>query len=294
MRRILIVLGLVVLAALAILAGNTLAGYLGWTAKRVSASELSKLLGPHYAVSKPEGEGPFPTALLFSGCDGVRDNMARWADMLRHNGWASIVVDSHTPRDYADNELWRLICTGQVLPGGERAGDVLVSLMDAQEMPFVDPERMALIGMSHGGWSIMDLLSLAATDRRPFNLRGISRERETRALAGVRALILIYPWCGLANRARQTPWTHDAPVLFILATDDIIAPSEECLKVADVLKAEGRDVSIRMFDGVTHGFDQQNRSYFSPLEFDADATHEALRVAADFLARKVEPTEPGE
>ncbi|GAB5375702.1 MAG: hypothetical protein AcusKO_21640 [Acuticoccus sp.] len=271
------------------LVGNTLAGYLGWTAKRMTPEALSRILSPDYAIARPPGDGPFPTALLFSGCDGVHDNMQRWADMLTHNGWASIIVDSHTPRDYADNEWWRLICTGQALPGGERAGDVLVSLIDARKMDFVDPDRIALIGMSHGGWSIMDLLSLDASNRRPFNLRGVSRREEREALAAVKRLVLVYPWCGLANRARQTLWTRKVPTFFVLAKDDIIAPAEECLKVAQALDAAGQPVDIKQFDGVTHGFDQQNRSVLSPLVYDADATAEALRLTAGFLNAEGQP-----
>ena len=291
-RRIFFAASAVVLIAVAALIGNTVAGYLGWTAQRVSKAELSGLLSPYYEVHKPAGDGPFPTALLYSGCDGVHDNMARWADMLVHNGWAAIVVDSHTPRDYADNEWWRLICTGQLLTGAERAGDVVVTLADAREMDFVDKDRMALIGMSHGGWSIMDLLALDTTGRLPFNLRGMSSDDVGEALSGVRALVLVYPWCGLANRARQTVWQNEAPILFLLATDDIIAPSDECIEIANALEAAGHTVETRLFSGVTHGFDQSNRSVLSPLQFDPVATATALRTAANFLA-KVAPPPPG-
>ena len=79
-----------------------------------------------------------------------------------------------------------------------------LTLADAREMDFVDGDRMALIGMSHGGWSIMDLLALNTAGRLPFNLRGMTNADVSEALSGVRALVLVYPWCGLANRARQT------------------------------------------------------------------------------------------
>ncbi len=288
-RYLFIGAGALVAVLLLALLGNTVAGYLGWTAQRLTRAELSAMLSPHYTVHKPEGAGPFPTALLYSGCDGVRDNMDRWADMLVHNGWAAIVVDSHTPREYAANEWWRLICTGQLLTGAERAGDVLVSLADAQAMDFVDSKRMALIGMSHGGWSIMDLFALSTSGRVPFNLRGVSSASVSETLASVRALILVYPWCGLSNRARQSGWSHPAPTLFLLASDDIIAPSSECVEIASDLKAGGHTVETQFFSGVTHGFDQSNRSYLSPLEFDAAATATALRTAANFLAEQAAP-----
>ena len=40
-----------------------------------------------------------------------------------------------------------------------------------------------------------------------------------------------------------------------------------------------------VFEGVTHGFDQMERAALSPLEFDAEATAEALRIGGEFLDR---------
>ncbi len=41
---------------------------------------------------------------------------------------------------------------------------------DARRMPFVDPARLVLIGASHGGWAIMDLLAIDPPKRLPYNL----------------------------------------------------------------------------------------------------------------------------
>ena len=50
---------------------------------------------------------------------------------------------------------------------------MLVSIDDARRMPFVDPERLVLIGSSHGGWAIMELLAFEAAGRLPFNLAAL-------------------------------------------------------------------------------------------------------------------------
>jgi len=272
--------------ALLLVAGvvfNTVGNYRGWTVKRVNPEALSDLLSPDYRVMRPEGDGPFPTALLFSGCDGPHDNMERWAEALVADGWAAVIVDSHAPRGFDDLEAWRLVCIGQILTGAERAGDVLVSLADGRAMPFVDPDRMALIGMSHGGWSIMDLLALESRDRLPLNLTRAPGVDDDPPLAAVKAVVLVYPWCGPTNRAADDGWTHDAPVLFVLADDDMIAPAADCRAVAATLEEMGRSVEIESFAGVTHGFDQQARAVPSTLVFDAAATAQALRRAIDFL-----------
>lgn len=280
--RVLVVLA--VAGVLAVAAGlHTLGRFQGWFVERMAPEELSALLSPRYVVSRPQGEGPFPTALLFHGCDGAKDNMERWSRELVAAGWAAIVVDSHTPRGYLDLATWRLVCAGQLLPGPERAGDVLVALADASRMPFVDAQRIALFGMSHGGWSITELLALGPPERLPVNLTRMPEALEDRGLSGIRAVVLVYPWCGLASRARHTGWRHDAPVLFILARTDVIAPSFECELLAGTLEEAGREVETVVFDGVTHGFDQRERSEYSLLEYDPEATRQAIDRALGFI-----------
>jgi dienelactone hydrolase len=270
---------------LLIVAGNSLARYRGWTVPKLEAGALSEKLSPYYRIMTPAGEGPFPTALLYSGCDGPRDNLERWGRMLNAEGWAAIIVDSHGPRGLSGSEIWRLICAGQLFLGSERAGDVLVSIDDARRMPFVDPERMTLIGSSHGGWAIMDLLAFDPPARLPFNLASLRPDAPPDPLSGVVGAILLYPYCGQANRARPDGWRRPIPTLFLLSADDIVAPSGRCLEIADAMRARNMPVETVVFDDVNHAFDQSDRSPYSPLEFDEAATAEALRAGADFLGR---------
>ncbi len=269
-------------AAVLVVGGNVVSRYRGWTVARLEPDALSALLAPHYQVARPAGEGPFPTALLFSGCDGPRDNLARWSERLVAAGWATVVVDSHTPRGLTGSEVWRLVCAGQVLMGSERAGDVLIALDDARRMPFVDPGRIALVGASHGGWAVMDLLAMNPPDRLPYNLAGLRPDAPADPLAGVVGALLLYPYCGEASLARRG-WARPVPTLFILSRDDYVAPSGECLAVADTLRAEGLPVETVVLEGVTHGFDQEERSELSPLRFDAAATEVALEQGVGFL-----------
>ncbi|UOM33942.1 dienelactone hydrolase family protein [Acuticoccus sp. I52.16.1] len=287
-QRVLVAMTLVTLLLVSALAVHTLGRLQGWFTERVSPAALSALLKPSYVVTKPEGPGPFPTALLYHGCDGAKDNMHRWAKALVEDGWAAVVVDSNGPRHYTDFATWRLVCAGQLLPGSERAGDILVSIADAVALPFVDPERLALIGMSHGGWSIMELMTLDLTRERPTNLRRLP-EPGPALLEGVRASVLVYPWCGLANTARFWDWLNDSPVLFVLATADIVAPMYECEMVARNLEEEGHAVESIVFQGATHGFDQEERSEFSPLAYNPEATREAIATALGFLDRAIAP-----
>ena len=291
-RRQLLVAGAIVIAgvlALA-LAGNTFATMKGWSARPMPPGRVARLLEPGFDFRPPPGleaSERAPTALLFSGCDGPKDNLDRWSAALNAAGWAALVVDSHEPRGFDDYQRWRLICAGQVLPGGERAGEVAVAIDAARRMPGVDPDRLALIGASHGGWAVMDMLALYGSGEKPFNLRRWPTSIAERGFEGVKAVVLFYPYCGAGSVAARTGFEAQVPLLFLLVKDDAIADDAACLKLVDRLSAAGLPVETDVYEGVTHGFDQQQKSMISPLVFDAETTDAAMARMVSFLDRAI-------
>ncbi|MDV7145994.1 dienelactone hydrolase family protein [Tropicimonas sp. TH_r6] len=277
--------GLAILVLGGLVGCNALARYHGFGAKVLSPEQLSHRLKPAYHSYTPDGAGPWPTALLFSGCDGPKDNMERWASDLAAQGWASLVVDSHGPRGYDDAQLWRLICIGQLLPGPERAGDVAVAIEDARAMPFVDPDRIALIGASHGGWSVLDMLSLHGQGKPPHNLTRWPASINNHGLEGIVGTVLLYPYCGVASQVYDNGWKEDVPALFLLVEDDSVVNEDACIRVIERMRAAGRPVEAHLFKGTTHGFDQAEKNVLSTLEFSPEATGKAMEITARFLAR---------
>lgn len=272
-----VIVGAVVLGAL-----NTAGRYSGLTVPARSPDDLAAMLRPHMTRVLPAGEGPFPTALLFSGCDGVRDNPGRWAEALAAAGWASIIVDSHAARGFDTLQKWRLICAGQVFHGSERAGDVATALAVARTWHGVDAGRLALVGASHGGWAVMEFLS--AADRDAVS-PGLTRwPGDAAPLDGVQAAVLFYPYCGELNRAARRGWTTDLPVLFLLAEDDTITDETDCLAVADRAARDGLPVRAHVYPNVTHGFDQREKAPFSTLGHDAAAAEDAISRMVDVVA----------
>jgi dienelactone hydrolase len=71
----------------------------------------------------------------------------------------------------------------------------------------------------------------------------------------------------------------------MLSADDVIAPSAPCLRIAAAMEARGLPVESLVFEGVTHGFDQEEKAPLSALEFDPETTAEALRQGLAFLER---------
>ncbi|SDL40156.1 Dienelactone hydrolase [Aliiruegeria lutimaris] len=277
---------LAALIAAGLIGCNVLSRYHGFGASEMRPEALSARLKPAYRSFTPQGNGPWPTALLFSGCDGPKDNMDRWAKELTDEGYAVLVVDSHGPRDYDDAQLWRLVCIGQLLPGPERAGDVAVAIEDARAMPFVDPERIVLIGASHGGWSVLDMLSLHGQDKPPHNLTRWPETIQENGLEGIVGMVLLYPYCGVASQVYSHGWQEDVPGLFLLVEDDSIVNEDSCIEVIERMKEAGRPVEAHLFKGTTHGFDQEEKNAFSTLEFSPEATREAAELMRQFL-RKV-------
>lgn len=288
-RRVLLWTGAALVALLVIgVAGQTALRVLGVSLNRTTPAALSALLRPGYGLRLPEGEGPFPTALLASGCDGPKDNLETWADTLNDIGWAAIIVDSHGPRGYDADPTWRIVCTGAMLPGGARAGDLAVALADARAMPFVDPDRLALIGASHGGWAVLDLLALADLGRRPENLTRWPDAPGDDPLAGVVAVAAIYPYCGEATRIKRAGWSRDVPVLLVLVDNDSVTDESDCLELAQRAQSQGRPVTVDVIPNVTHGFDQKDKAFPSTLHYDSGATERLMTGFRRFFAKPVE------
>jgi dienelactone hydrolase len=262
------------LVTIAALAGAVVYGWLsGWWVERVEPRTLSTLLESGLEVFAPDGEGPFPAVVQFHGCGGVFENQREWARGFRNAGWVAVVVDSNTPRGL----LWRDVCRGRALLGGERAGDVAVAMADVRALPFVNPERIVLAGWSHGSWSIMDLLAMDPPKELPYNLLRMPEG----GLSGLAGLVFVYPYCGFGTRADV--WSRSVPALFLMAGRDTIAPPEQCQRVAQDLRESGHDVTLETFADATHAFDESHAT--GDLVYDPNLTRRAIGRAVTFLER---------
>ncbi|SFC62064.1 dienelactone hydrolase family protein [Tropicimonas isoalkanivorans] len=257
----------------------------GLGADPVTPTALSAQLAPTYRLTTPRGEGPFPTALLFSGCDGPRDNLETWAQALAEAEWASLIVDSHSPRGLTEFERWRLVCMGQILTGEERAGDVAVALADARRMPKVDPSRLALIGASHGGWAVLEYLSSADHHDVPPTLT--AWPLGAKPLDGVAAVLALYPYCGELAQAPRRGWSSDIPVMLLLAQGDTITNEQPCLRMVRQAARNGLPVETHVYSGVTHGFDQRDKAPLSTLDYFPAAAADAISRGTDFLNKAI-------
>lgn len=180
-------------------------------------------------------------------------------------------------------------CSGALLPGGARAGDLAVALADARQLAFVDASRLALIGASHGGWAVLDLLALADAGRVPENLTNWPDAPGGDALAGLQAMAVVYPYCGRASYAARRGWQRDIPMLMILVEDDQIVDEQECNSLAKRQSQGNHSIIVKQFSNVTHGFDQKIKSHFSSLRYDNFKTEKLVKILVQYLSKTADP-----
>ncbi|WP_051241604.1 dienelactone hydrolase family protein [Stappia stellulata] len=283
MKRWLVGTGVALVLVATVLAVNGFRGRLGWTANPQSPQEIAALIAPAMRWTLPEGAGPHPVALLLSGCDGPRSNLDRLATELAAAGWASVLVDSHSPRGLDEVQLWRLVCAGQLLNGAERAADIAVTLAALRARPEIDSTRVVLMGVSHGGWTTLDYLAMARAGTLPPLLTSWPEAIAADPLEGIRGTVLYYPYCGAASLGSVGALPPELSYLFLLVDGDTIANERPCLEVAGRLLSVKADVAVTVYEGVTHGFDVEEKSFLSPLGFDADTRDAAVSATLDFL-----------
>ncbi len=283
MRRWLLWIGGAAVLVATILAINALRGRLGWTATPQSPETIASLIVPAMRWTLPEGEGPHPVALLLSGCDGPQPNLDRLAAGLEDAGWASVIIDSHGPRGLDDVQLWRLVCAGQLLNGAERAADIAVTLAELRNRPEIDRRRVALVGLSHGGWAILDYLAMSRAGTLPPLLTSWPDAIAADPVAEIREAVFFYPYCGPASLASVYVLPSEPSYLFLLVEGDTIANERHCLEIAGRLLSVRADVAVTVYEGVTHSFDAEEHSVLSTLDFDPGTTEAATSAMLDFL-----------
>lgn len=246
---------------------------------RATFADHRARLAPWVDVRCPPGDGPFPTVLLLHGCGGVRSNMSEYAEAAVAAGRAAIIVDSLGPRGISYEQALAQVCTGRRLWGRERAADLYAALEIARADPRIDPDALALAGWSHGGWTILDALVLAGQGWPPDGVDDPPGE----PLKGVRAALLVYPYCGFpALSARRTGLT-DIPLDVVLVERDAIASERAAAAALNRIRAAGGVVSWSVLDGVSHGFDERDHPETSPLRYDLEAAERMRLHFVDFL-----------
>lgn len=258
--------------------------------KHDNLAQRADLLASHVQYFAPPGGGRAPLVILSSGCggivgaDGPNLIMSHYAQEAARAGAYAIIVDGIAARGMDRETAIRRVCAAVKLRGAERAGDILGGEELARRHWGSQFTGVILAGWSHGGWSVMELLS----DRPGAKLVGNLRVDGRQAALKPDAVVLYYPFCGLLNNAtRGAHWAFRGPLLLVTAERDTIGPARICLPIVE--RAMGGASGVRSVDmaGMTHAFDEQMQSPDSKFVYSPQAAARSDQLFGAFIAEQV-------
>lgn len=232
---------------------------------RVSQEVLENILLPNDIFqTPPNAKGPFPTVVFLHGCGGLAPNHVDWANWWKARGFAVYAINSYKGRGWKGPEI-KQVCTGHRFTGTERAADALVGLNAIRNNPQVDPNRIVIMGWSHGGWTALDLMALNPPQSEPPTLTAPVRTKSGQLanLGGVRGVITLYPYCGPLAEVQKLGLRARIPLLMLNAGSDRVVPHEACEAVAARAKQAGFPIQAHTYGGgADHGYDNKKAGTF--------------------------------
>jgi dienelactone hydrolase len=182
-------------------------------------------------LHRPAGAGPFPAVVALHGCNGrgPRQYEDALAERFTALGYAILFVDSFGPRGITE------LCHSEVAaPYVDRVMDAYGGLRYLASQPFVDPERIAVVGYSQGAMVALSAVALG----------GI----ETVADHHFRTAIAYYPGCWSETGAVSIP------TLVLIGALDDWTPARECQAMMARRTGDGAPVKLIVYPGTYHAF----------------------------------------
>jgi dienelactone hydrolase len=214
-----------------------------------NAPEPVRIAGPGLVLDamlyRPHGDGPFPAVVALHGCAGLGKHglAARyrdWAERLVSIGFAVLLPDSFGSRGLGPQCRTR---KRSVRAGRERVADANAARRWLQEQPFVKPDRVSLLGWSNGATTVL------------YTVR--AENSAEKAHPDFRSAVALYPGC---RQPRETGWSARVPTLILIGGADDWTPAQACEQmVAGASGGAGAPVSIVVYPGAYHGFDEPNQ-----------------------------------
>ncbi len=223
-----------------------------------AAGEAVRYPGPGLELQgrlfRPSGDGPFPAIVLLHGCSGMwrRDGkepaagIATWAEHWRQQGYVALLVDSFGSRGE------REVCTQRIrtiLPHRERPRDARASLAWLAARTDVDPERVHLMGFSHGGATVLNTIHGDAPGRSGAGPR-------------FRSAVAFYPGC--AAVLQRPVYATTVPLLIQSGEADDWTPARHCEALVEKYRGQGASLEIDVYPDAHHGFDIDIAVRFRP------------------------------
>jgi dienelactone hydrolase len=182
---------------------------------------------------------------MFDRSSGLISHLQRdWATALNGDGYSVLMVDSFRPRGI---DRTCAPATYNRTVAETRPKDAYGALYYLQRQPFVRGDRIALIGWSAGGGTVLLTIPTASTGRPAALPQG-----------DFRAAVAFYP--ALCNTERQpATWTSDIPLLVLSGAADVWTPLAPCETFIAGAVARGANIELHAYPGAFHAFDAPDR-----------------------------------
>jgi dienelactone hydrolase len=220
-------------------------------------------------LTVPRGDGPFPAVVLLHGCAGLREadtaaQMSGWAQRLTDWGYVTLQVDSLGPRSIDDG------CFSQDFSPRFEMIDAFAAKAWLTTLRQVDPGRIGVIGWSSGGIAVIAIVD--AFDR-------------AKGIEPFKAAIAFYPMCSSFSR-------RDTPLLILIGELDYLNAHRCETRSDQTLDGAAIELTLKIYPNTYHAFDYEGlnetleQGYH--LEYNAEATQDAIVRTRDFLARHLQ------
>ena len=209
---------------------------------------------------KPNGDGPFPAVIMMHGCSGVSPRLDHWEKQFVQWGYVVLWVDSLTPRKqqtFCDDPM------ATVKPRAQDAYDAKAYLM---ELPYVDKQKIGLVGWSHGaiaGLYVVDDSTPIKNRKSPFQ-----------------CAILFYPYCSDISKL-------NAPLLILSGEKDDWCPPAGCKSLVTSNKSQF-EIELKIYENADHCFDWEGLDMVyqgHSLKYNPVAAKDAVSQVQNFLAK---------
>ncbi len=196
----------------------------------------------------PKLVGKQPVVVLLHGAGGIGPSkhiIAAWADVINEAGIGVFIIDSWSGRG-----LTQISTDITRVSEMSRMNDVLGALVLLEKHPLVDPQKIAVLGSSHGGPAAL-FLALKQFEKH--------YKSEVRFAAHISV-------SGACNTAYRGNEDFVKPVLMLHGSADDWVPAAPCREYADRLAKAGKNVRYIEYADAHHAFSTRRFSR-RPLSF---------------------------
>ena len=199
------------------------------------------------------------------GCAGITKWDKVWTDRLIAWGYVVLDVDSLTPRGLTD------ICHGRdtiTATPWIRALDAYGAKNYLATLRYIDPTRIAVVGMSLGGTAVLHTIEQSMSEglqSKPF-----------------RAAVALYPPCRVLQQVHT-------PTLILIGDKDTWTLASWCVQIVDELQPP-HDVTVKVFPGAHHIFDLEGIDGTEgglTVRYHPQAATKAIRMTREFLRERL-------